>query len=155
MLNIGKGKVTPMKGLQLENPLTIPSDPFQDTLFIKYLEKQIKNPPIYRSLGNNCIFWSVAVLQIGMDYNIKDQIDGNVPIDDIHMPQSPPHGTPPRKNVQGEYRFQAQEKGNIMIIMLLMGNRLKFLIIQMLHTESRHQTMTIIHKLFFYREKRC
>jgi hypothetical protein len=105
MLNMGEGKVTPMKGLQLENPLTIPSDPFQDTLFMEYLEKQIKNPPIYGSLGNNCVFWSVAVLQIGMDYNIKDQIDGNVPIDDIPMPQSPPHGTPPRKNVQGEYRY--------------------------------------------------
>lgn len=50
----------------LSNPVRMRSNPFEDTLMLKELLRESANPQPYNGITFNCIWWSVAAIQIGM-----------------------------------------------------------------------------------------
>jgi hypothetical protein len=59
--------------------VTMKSSPAQDREMIRELNKQIKNPPGNNALLYNCIWWSVAALNLGMDAKGEGPEDVDIP----------------------------------------------------------------------------
>ena len=53
--------------VNLKGYLSFPSSREQDEKIIEFLREQIKDPPIYNVLTNNCIHWSLEVFFVGME----------------------------------------------------------------------------------------
>lgn len=64
----GQGIVVKHHGIDLkEGYFTMPSTPEQDAVLLQYLERQLKNPPVYSVLFHNCETWSKRAFGIGIE----------------------------------------------------------------------------------------
>jgi RHS repeat-associated protein len=60
------GKVTPSNGLNLVDPITCASTPCEDRVMLQWCEDQVKHPLAYSFIANNCLWWSVWAINVGM-----------------------------------------------------------------------------------------
>ena len=52
----GRGLITMTMGLELEEPIKVPSSPCQDRKMLQILEKERMSPPLYSAIAHGCIF---------------------------------------------------------------------------------------------------
>ena len=63
----GQGEIEQSKGLNLDKPVTIESTPEEDQKMLSILQKQMDAPPRFHNLFYNCVWWSVEMLNAGID----------------------------------------------------------------------------------------
>ena len=64
---LGRGYIESSDGLNLTNPETIPSSPVEDINMLRGIQQDIKSPPPYNILQNNCADWSYRAIWYGRD----------------------------------------------------------------------------------------
>lgn len=69
-LVLGKGYIKSSQGLNLKNPETIPSSPIEDINMLRAIQQDIKSPPPYHILRNNCADWAYKAIQYGRDVTV-------------------------------------------------------------------------------------
>ena len=70
-----KGFIVRTGGLQLQNPITIPSSPCEDRKMLQDLEDQRADPPCFSGLAFNCVFWSVGAVNYGKGEPVGKECD--------------------------------------------------------------------------------
>ena len=63
----GQGEVEYKCGIDIGNYRTIPSCPASDVFLLDGLNAQVKCPPRYNALTCNCIWWSMVMIDAGMN----------------------------------------------------------------------------------------
>ena len=69
-LVLGKGYIKSSQGLNLKNPETIPSSPIEDINMLRAIQQDIKSPPPYNILRNNCADWAYKAIWYGRDVTV-------------------------------------------------------------------------------------
>ena len=69
-LILGKGYIKSSQGLNLKNPETIPSSPIEDINMLRAIQQDIKSPPPYNILRNNCADWAYKAIWYGRDVTV-------------------------------------------------------------------------------------
>ena len=90
----GNGKIVKTDGLNLQDPITFPSDHEEDQVLTDWLEGQVDEPQFYSALAHNCIFWSVGAVCVGIksDEQKDAEFDQLLPSDDPYnnfTPETP------------------------------------------------------------------
>ena len=67
---LGRGYIESSDGLNLTNPETIPSSPIEDINMLRGIQQDIKSPPPYNILKNNCADWSYRAIWYGRDKTV-------------------------------------------------------------------------------------
>ena len=67
---LGRGYIESSDGLNLTNPETIPSSPIEDINMLRGIQQDIKSPPPYNILKNNCADWSYRAIWHGRDKTV-------------------------------------------------------------------------------------